>query len=178
MSTKISDCLRDFLALWHIWATGSAEPEEEQPFTREYGLCYNLRWNFDEGYDPVVIQETIGEFEQILTSEFGDDSDYPFGHEAYRRRGNAMAQHLDPIRLAWVERVLESQDVTPRPKFYGQWSLAFEYGQWWATHDNYDASYEGPEDGWVDNGLRISARTLITLRQEIDAINEEKKLGN
>lgn len=152
MTAPISNCLRDFLATWHGWATGSA--------------------------DPVAICEACEELEQVFKSEFGDDYGYPFGRDAYSRHGDEFVQHLDPIRLAWVERVLESQDVTPRPKFYGQWSLVWDYGQWWATHADYDASYEGPEDGWVDNGLRTSARTLITLRQEIDAINEEKKLGN
>lgn len=41
---------------------------------------------------------------------------------------------------------------------------------WQATHDDYDASYEGEEDGWVDNGLKASGDTLDELKAEIDEI--------
>lgn len=44
---------------------------------------------------------------------------------------------------------------------------------WFATHPDYDASYEGPEDGWVDNGLFTYADTLEDLRHEVDAIIDE-----
>lgn len=39
---------------------------------------------------------------------------------------------------------------------------------WTATGPNYDASYEGPEDGWVDNGEKVEARTRDALLVEID----------
>lgn len=42
----------------------------------------------------------------------------------------------------------------------GPWMIRFDPPpipvrdmDWDFTHDNYDASYEGPEDGWVSNGL-------------------------
>ena len=44
---------------------------------------------------------------------------------------------------------------------------------WQATHPDYDASYEGPEDGWVDNGLKASARTRDALIEEIDTLQDE-----
>lgn len=44
---------------------------------------------------------------------------------------------------------------------------------WSATHPDYDASYEGPEDGWVDNGLRVSARTRDDLIAAIDEAQDE-----
>lgn len=42
-------------------------------------------------------------------------------------------------------------------------------GIWMATSPNYDASYEGEEDGWVDNGEKVEARLRAALIEEIDA---------
>lgn len=39
---------------------------------------------------------------------------------------------------------------------------------WSATGPNYDASYEGPEGGWVDNGEKVEARTYKDLLVEIE----------
>ena len=44
---------------------------------------------------------------------------------------------------------------------------------WIGVHPNYDASYEGPEDGWVSNGLSVSADTLDALHDEIDTMIDE-----
>ncbi len=44
---------------------------------------------------------------------------------------------------------------------------------WSATSPNYDASYEGPEDGWVDNGEKADAPAREALIEEIDAWFEE-----
>lgn len=54
------------------------------------------------------------------------------------------------------------------------WSIQWDYGYYTATGPNYDASYEGPEDGWVDNGERVSARTWDGVIEEIDAWFEER----
>ena len=51
---------------------------------------------------------------------------------------------------------------------YRGWELDFEYGYHTATHADYDADYQGPEDGWVSNGLRLSERTLTDLIEAID----------
>jgi len=51
---------------------------------------------------------------------------------------------------------------------YRGWSIDWEYGQFAATGPNYDASYEGHEDGWVDNGERVFARTIDDLKAEVD----------
>lgn len=48
------------------------------------------------------------------------------------------------------------------------WTIEFEYGYYTAVHDNYDAEWQGEEDGWVDNGLRVSARTIDGLRGELE----------
>lgn len=48
------------------------------------------------------------------------------------------------------------------------WEITWDYGQFQATGPDYDASYEGEEDGWVDNGHRVFARTRGELIAEID----------
>ncbi|RPF70472.1 hypothetical protein [Aurantiacibacter spongiae] len=45
---------------------------------------------------------------------------------------------------------------------------------WSATHRDYDASYEGPEDGWVDNDLSCTAKTLPDLLVEIAEIEADR----
>lgn len=44
-------------------------------------------------------------------------------------------------------------------------------GDWTGTGPNYDASYEGPEDGWVDNGQQLRAKTLPLLKAEIEGFD-------
>lgn len=57
---------------------------------------------------------------------------------------------------------------------YRGWTISWDYGEYSAASPNYDASWEGPEDGWVDNGERVFARTLEDLYAEVDAFLEER----
>ena len=61
---------------------------------------------------------------------------------------------------------------------YRDWSIDRNFiGEFEAVHPDYDASYEGPEDGgWVSNGLLTTARTLDGLKAEVDVIIEERGL--
>lgn len=67
--------------------------------------------------------------------------------------------------------------VPPGKSLVGQkykgWDIDWEYGWYTATGPNYDASYEGPEDGWVSNGHRVQARTITDLFFEVDDFLEE-----
>lgn len=45
--------------------------------------------------------------------------------------------------------------------------------QWVATSPDYDASYEGPEDGWVIGGQVAYASTRAGLIEEIDNMMED-----
>jgi len=56
---------------------------------------------------------------------------------------------------------------------YRGWEFDFEYGYHTAIHDNYDASWEGEEDGWVDNNLKLTERTLLDLIESIIAFEAE-----
>lgn len=44
---------------------------------------------------------------------------------------------------------------------------------WTATHRDYDASWDGEEAGWVDNGLTCSAQSREALLVEIAEIEAE-----
>lgn len=44
---------------------------------------------------------------------------------------------------------------------------------WQAFGPNYDASWEGEEDGYVDNGQKVAAASREKLIEEIDAWIEE-----
>jgi hypothetical protein len=45
---------------------------------------------------------------------------------------------------------------------------------WSATSPDYDASWEGEEDGWVASGGHVNAPTRAALVEEIDAYIEEQ----
>lgn len=62
--------------------------------------------------------------------------------------------------------------VTP-PDTYRGWSISWDYGRFHAIGPNYDASWEGEEDGWVASGGSVDARTRDDLIEEIDAWIEE-----
>lgn len=59
---------------------------------------------------------------------------------------------------------------------FPKWKIGWDYGAWQATHDDFDASWEGEEDGYVGNGLSTSANDLESLVLEIEAIEEEHNL--
>lgn len=50
---------------------------------------------------------------------------------------------------------------------FGLWRIEPGYAEWEATHIDYDASWEGEEDGWVSNGLHTTAPTIEGLFEEI-----------
>ena len=61
------------------------------------------------------------------------------------------------------------------PRTYRGWQIDFDMkpipyrgADWTATHPDYDASYEGPEDGWVGSHPVLTAATEKELWAEID----------
>lgn len=66
--------------------------------------------------------------------------------------------------------------MTNEADTYRGWSIhrgRWPEPEWSATSPNYDASWEGEEDGWVDNGEKANAPTRDALIEEIDAWFEE-----
>ena len=66
------------------------------------------------------------------------------------------------------------------PTAYRGWSVSFDPPpipirscDWRATHPDYDASYEGDESGWVDNGLKAEAGSFDDLCAQIDELQDE-----
>lgn len=57
---------------------------------------------------------------------------------------------------------------------YRGWSVGFEYGWFSAVHPEYEASYEGSEDGWVGSHPILSGRTREEMQAEVDAWFEER----
>jgi hypothetical protein len=51
---------------------------------------------------------------------------------------------------------------------YRGWSISPDYIGWSATSPNYDASWEGEEDGWVSNGECVSGRDQYECMDAID----------
>lgn len=51
---------------------------------------------------------------------------------------------------------------------YRGWRIDAEFIGYSATGPDYDASYEGPEDGWVSNGQYVHGRTVQEVKDEID----------
>lgn len=80
-----------------------------------------------------------------------------------------LRDHANAHTIA--ERVTKT--VTPTGDYRG-WTISWDYGEYSATGPNYDASWEGPEDGWVDNGERVFAKELVDLYAEVDAFLEER----
>jgi len=64
---------------------------------------------------------------------------------------------------------------------YRRWHISYDPppilyrgADWQATHPDFDASYEGPEDGWVyDARMRVTAGSLVDLIAEIDEAEDE-----
>jgi len=71
--------------------------------------------------------------------------------------------------LGWA-----TKPVTPAE--YRGWKIRqgrWPEPDWMAEHPDYDASWEGEEDGWVDNGLKAYASTHEALCEEIDIVMDE-----
>lgn len=63
---------------------------------------------------------------------------------------------------------------------YGRWFIHYDPPpiparnmDWHFVHDNYDASWEGEEDGWVSNGLGGSCGSFVDALNECDEMEDE-----
>lgn len=59
-----------------------------------------------------------------------------------------------------------SVDYDPKP-------IPIRDFDWTATHPDYDASWEGDQEGWVDNSLKAAAGSYGELCEEIDALQDQ-----
>jgi hypothetical protein len=63
------------------------------------------------------------------------------------------------------------------PGTYRGWSVSFDYGYWNATHPDFEADWQGEEDGWVGSHPTLSGRTRADMEAEVDAWIEEHSTG-
>jgi hypothetical protein len=86
----------------------------------------------------------------------------------------------DATPLRPTEPAPGSPGPAGNPDTYRGWTISYDpppipirYFDWIAQGPNFDASYEGEEDGWVGNGEQVHASTRGELIEEIDAWFEE-----
>jgi hypothetical protein len=71
---------------------------------------------------------------------------------------------------------LAKGDVT-----YRGWTISYDPPpipvrdcDWQFSHPDFDASYEGPEDGWVGNGLCGSGASVEDCKAQIDDMEDDR----
>lgn len=78
------------------------------------------------------------------------------------------------------QEIVEAHGAPKLANSYRGWTLSYDpppiptrIFDWCGTGPNFDASYEGEEDGYVSNGEQVFAPTREALIEEIDAWFEE-----
>lgn len=95
-----------FYREYNKWLQNGAP--NEAPFCREEGLCFSL--NTLMGYKESILAEVE------LRNQFRVNCLhylFPFGEENFYMRTDNSTQHLDPLRIKWVEDHL-------KPEFTGE----------------------------------------------------------
>ena len=82
---------------------------------------------------------------------------------------------FNAIVTAHAAAMLRPSELTRDQWTYKGWQIGFDMPpipirdfDWSATHPDYDASYEGEEDGWVGSGGHVNAATYEELLAQID----------
>ena len=99
--------LTQFYREYKAWLDAGAPIGE--PFQRYTGLCDALEGSL--WYD-VILMGLLDEL-KLQFSDEGLDELYPFGKENFISRVELETQHLDPLRIKWVEDHL-------KPEFTGE----------------------------------------------------------
>lgn len=82
-------------------------------------------------------------------------------------RGGYLRTELGDL----LEAFARQEASRPQPDTHRTWTISqgrWPEPAWSATGPNFDASYEGEEDGWVGNGESAHAATREALITEID----------
>jgi hypothetical protein len=64
---------------------------------------------------------------------------------------------------------------SPKPDTYRGWQVSFDYGYFNATHPDFEADWQGEEDGWVGSHPTLSGRTRADMEAEVDAWFEDNQ---
>ncbi|MEM6586616.1 MAG: hypothetical protein AAF692_12765, partial [Pseudomonadota bacterium] len=105
------------------------------------------------------------------------DSEHGQSHVDWHWTDEARAYLAKPD-LEPRPSLIELMDIRDALREYTQDGWTIHEGRWpeppyTATHDDFDASYEGPEDGWVGNGLQVSADTEQELIEAMGEVERE-----
>lgn len=113
----------------------------------------------------------------ILAHATGDGQQALRLHQQYKA---AVVAHLPrdwKLSRSDVLNWVRNHELDAVKARHPRWEhIQFSYGRWTSTHENYDVSYEGPEDGYVSNGLMAEGRTLTELEEDMTCIEEEHNL--
>ncbi len=100
-------------------------------------------------------------------------------------RANELRSNDFTFRLETDRLLRLAQGKAPRtmtePRTHRGWRIQYDPKpipdrryDWIASHPDYEASYEGPEDGWVGSHPILHGATEAELRAEIDAWFDEQ----
>ena len=92
-----------------------------------------------------------------------------------------MQQAPAPIAAPVADpQAFAARDINAPAHTYRGWSVSFDHPpipvrdfDWSAASPDYDASYEGPEDGWASSGEIVHGRTRADVIAAIDAFYED-----
>lgn len=104
MSKVQSKELTAFYRAYKQWLDDGAP--DKDPFHRCCGLCVSVE---DFITEPFTVEEEL----HYQFKDAGLNPDYPFGEWNYEYRSSNWEQHLDPLRIKWVEDHL-------KPEFTGE----------------------------------------------------------
>lgn len=102
--TVITPVLLVFLEEWLAWAK-APDCSNSLVFSKRLGLCGSLlRWC---GVNPCVRKYAyLSDSLETAFIKGGYDKSYPFGEPNFSARIRDYTQHLDPLRLEWVENTI------------------------------------------------------------------------
>lgn len=112
METNI---INQFLTQYKLWVLDGAPmqqfyQDQQYYFSTTVGLCGNLTRFANKVFEDVedyhlLVDDALAELSEIFQAD-GLDAKYPFGMDEYLNDHNNKSFHLNPARLAWVDRQL------------------------------------------------------------------------
>lgn len=102
-----------YLTQYMAWVDDGADPDVFNP---AHGLCDNLHYRLHALVEMrmCTIEETgmvETELSELLALTIADsiDEEFPFGgYDVYMRDSESRTHHLNPLRLEWIRRMLDT----------------------------------------------------------------------
>lgn len=108
--------INQFLTQYKLWVLLDGAPEQQFYQNNEYyfsthtALCGNLARFANKVFEDVedyhlFVDAALAELNGLFRAD-GLAADYPFGRDEYLDEHDTHTFHLNPIRMAWVDRQL------------------------------------------------------------------------